>query len=228
MPEATGSEAALTPSAASGAEGGEGAEKARARPAGRRRLGPSTIVMLALVGAALVYALVRDPDLVRRGLASTGRLVENVWLELALGFLLAGLIDAAIPRETLSAWLGGGQLARGLALGSLAGLLFPGGPYLAFPVAAGLLRSGAGAGPVIAFVTAKSLLGLTRTLAWEAPLLGWRLTLARVLPALLVPPLLGLVGHGAMAFFAPPAAAPAERADEESPPADGAPAERGR
>jgi hypothetical protein len=34
-----------------------------------------------------------------------------------------------------------------------------------------------------------------RTLTYEAPLLGWPLTLARFIPALVLPPVLGLVGQ---------------------------------
>src|SRR5690606_27835540 len=62
-------------------------------------------------------------------------------------------------------------------------------------MAAGLLQKGAAPGAVIAFITAKTLLSLTRTFTYELPLLGWRLTLARVLPALALPPLLGMVGQ---------------------------------
>ena len=160
-----------------------------------RRMGPSTYLLLGMLVIAAGVAAARDPALLGRGLSTSGKLLETVWLELALGFLLAGMIDVAIPREALVRWMGEERLGAGLAIGSLAGVLFPGGPYVAFPVAAGLLRGGAAPGPVIAFLTAKSLLGLSRTLAWEVPMMGWRMTLARVLPALILPPVLGLLGH---------------------------------
>jgi hypothetical protein len=70
-----------------------------------------------------------------------------------------------------------------------------------FPVAANLFRNGAAAGPIIALLTAKTLVSPIRTLTYEGPLLGWPLTLARFIPALLLPPLLGLVGQWLFRFF---------------------------
>jgi len=64
-----------------------------------------------------------------------------------------------------------------------------------FPIVADLYRNGAAAGPLITLMSAKMLVSPIRTLTYEAPLLGWPLTLARLLPALVLPPILGLVGH---------------------------------
>jgi hypothetical protein len=83
----------------------------------------------------------------------------------------------------------------------VAGLLIPGGPYVAFPIAANLFRSGAGPAPLITLISAKLLVSPIRTLTYEVPLLGWPLTLARLLPALFLPPLLGLVGHWLFGVF---------------------------
>jgi hypothetical protein len=52
-----------------------------------------------------------------------------------------------------------------------------------------------GAGALIALVSAKTLVSPIRMLTYEAPLLGWPLTLARLLPGLAVPPVLGVVGQ---------------------------------
>lgn len=46
---------------------------------------------------------------------------------------------------------------QGILVGWVAGLVMPGGQYLAFPVVANLLRSGAAPGPLIALLTAKTL-----------------------------------------------------------------------
>jgi uncharacterized membrane protein YraQ (UPF0718 family) len=154
------------------------------------------IILLGLVVAALVVAYHRDAALPMRGLEASGRLVRGVWIELALGFVLAGLIEVLIPQAVLARWLGGGErLGQGILVGWAAGLVLPGGPYVYFPVAANLFRNGAEAGPIIALLTAKTLVSPVRTLTYEAPLLGWPLTLARFIPALVLPPVLGLVGQ---------------------------------
>ena len=160
-----------------------------------RRVDPSLLILVTLTVLALLVALVRDPALPLAGLAASGRLLRGVWVELAVGFVLAGLLDVLIPQPVLSRWLGAERLGQGIVLGWLAGLVMPGGPYLFFPVAANLVRSGAAAGPVIALLTAKTLVSPIRTLTYEAPLLGWPLTLARFIPGVLLPPVLGLLGH---------------------------------
>ena len=60
----------------------------------------------------------------------------------------------------------------------MAGLVIPGGPYLLFPVAATLWKTGAAPGTLIALITAKTLVSPMRMLSFEAPLLGWPLTVA--------------------------------------------------
>jgi uncharacterized membrane protein YraQ (UPF0718 family) len=162
----------------------------------------SFLILLGLTVIALGVAFARDPELVLRGFQSSGRVLGGVWMELALGFVLAGLLDVLIPPLTLSRWLGGDNLGRGILVGWAAGLVMPGGPYLVFPVAANLLRSGAAPGPLISLLTAKTLVSPIRMLTYEAPLLGWPLTLARLLPGVLLPPALGLVGQWLYGIFA--------------------------
>ena len=132
---------------------------------------------------------------------ATGRLARGVWLDLVLGFLLAGILEVLIPQPVLSRWLGADRMARGILVGWVAGLVIPGGPYVLFPVVANLFRSGAAPGPLIALLTAKTLVSPIRMLTYEAPLLGWPLTLARFLPGVLLPPVMGLIGQWLFGFF---------------------------
>ena len=152
-------------------------------------------ILLGLVLVAMVYAYWRDHSLPWQGLQASGRLLRSVWLELALGFLLAGLIDVLVPVGQVASWLGGARLGRGILIGWAAGLVMPGGPYLFFPVAAKLLQSGTSPAALITFLTAKTLVSPVRTLTYEAPLLGWPLTLARFIPGVLLPPLMGWLGQ---------------------------------
>ena len=128
-------------------------------------------------------------------LHKSARLFLGVWPELILGFLLAGLVDVLIPEAVLMKWLGEQHLGYGILVGWGVGLLLPGGPYLLFPLVANLMRQGAAPGPLIALLTAKILLSPIRMMSYEAPLLGWPMTLARFLPSLLLPPMIGLFGH---------------------------------
>ena len=161
----------------------------------------SLLILLGLTAVALAVALIWDPRLALRGFRSTGRLLNSVWMELALGFILAGLLDALIPPPVLSRFMGGDRLGQGILVGWAAGLIMPGGPYLVFPVVANLLRGGAAPGAVISLLTAKTLVSPIRMLTYEAPLLGWPLTLARFVPGVLLPPVMGLLGQWLFTVF---------------------------
>jgi uncharacterized membrane protein YraQ (UPF0718 family) len=116
---------------------------------------------------------------------------------LAAAFLVAGLIQALVTRDTVTRWLGVEAGWRGIALACLGGALIPGGPYVYYPIAGALLRTGASLGVLVAFVTAKNLWSVTR-LPLEFALLGPRLTLIRFGVTLILPPVLGFLSE---AFF---------------------------
>lgn len=160
-----------------------------------RRMDIGLIVLLVLTASAGVFAFLKDRSLPLQGLYASGQLFGSVWIELLLGFLIAGLLGVLIPSEEITAWLGTESSMRGILIGWMAGLVIPGGPYLLFPIAANLWKSGAAPGTLIALITAKTLVSPIRMLTYEAPLLGWRLTLARCVPALFLPPIMGLLGQ---------------------------------
>lgn len=161
----------------------------------------SLMILLVLAVCVGLFALVKDRSLPLQGLYASGRLFGSVWIELLLGFLIAGLLDVLIPPDEITAWLGTESSIRGILVGWMAGLVIPGGPYLLFPIAANLWKTGAAPGALIALITAKTLVSPIRTLTYEAPLLGWPLTLARCLPALFVPPLMGILGQWIFNLF---------------------------
>jgi uncharacterized membrane protein YraQ (UPF0718 family) len=165
-------------------------------------------ILFGLVVVALAAAFARDPGLPWAGFRAGAHLLGSVWMEIALGFLLAGLIEVLVSPAQLVRWLGDGQGLRGIGAGWAIGLLLPGGPYLLFPLVASLFGKGAAAGPLITLVATKTLVSPIRMLTYEAPLLGWPLTLARLLPGLLVPPLLGVAGQFLYRLFSSAGSAP--------------------
>jgi uncharacterized membrane protein YraQ (UPF0718 family) len=166
-----------------------------------RRMGVSLAILLVLAVFAGLVAFVKDRSLPLEGLYASGRLFGSVWLELLLGFIIAGLLEVLISPTEITAWLGTESSMRGILVGWVAGLVIPGGPYLLFPIAAGLWKSGAAPGALISLITAKTLVSPIRMLTYEAPLLGWPFTIARCLPALLLPPVMGIVGQWVFNLF---------------------------
>ena len=166
-----------------------------------RRMNASLIILLVLFVFIGVFAFARDRSLPLQGFYASGRLFESVWVELLLGFLIAGFVDVLISPGQITAWLGTETSTRGILVGWMAGLVIPGGPYLLFPLAASLWKTGVPPGALIALITAKTLVSPVRILTYEAPLLGWRLTIARCVPALLIPPIMGILGQWIFTLF---------------------------
>jgi uncharacterized membrane protein YraQ (UPF0718 family) len=161
----------------------------------------SLIILLLLFVSIGVFAFAKDRSLPLQGFYASGRLFESVWVELLLGFLIAGFIDVLISPAQITAWMGTESSTRGIFVGWMAGLVIPGGPYLLFPLAASLWKTGVPPGALIALITAKTLVSPVRILTYEAPLLGWRLTIARCVPALLIPPIMGILGQWIFTLF---------------------------
>lgn len=161
----------------------------------KKKMDATLWIMLGLVLLAAAYLARLDPQNLELALKASSRLFGSVWVELLLGFLLAGLLDVLLGRADLVERLRSTPPGQGIVIGWIAGLLLPGGPYLFFPVAAMLLNNGAAPGLLIALISAKTLVSPVRMLTYEAPLMGWPLTLARFIPAVLLPPLLGWIGQ---------------------------------
>jgi uncharacterized membrane protein YraQ (UPF0718 family) len=162
----------------------------------------NTWILLALTLGALVFAYTQRPSLAGDGLLTGGRMLRGVLPELVLGFALAGLVDVLIPSAVLVRWLGAESSTRGVLVGWIVGLVIPGGPYVFFPVAATLFRQGAAPAALLTLIAAKTLVSPIRMLTYEAPVLGWPLTLARLIPGVFVPPLVGLLGGLLYKWFA--------------------------
>ncbi len=119
---------------------------------------------------------------------------KSVWLRLILGFILGGLIQVLIPSSVIAEWIGPTSGIKGLLIGSYAGIVMTGGPYVVLPIMASIYAAGAGPGPVIALLTSSSLLSLPNLLTWQIPFLGVKIALTRYLLYLFIPPLIGLAG----------------------------------
>jgi len=153
-----------------------------------------TIVMalLAIILLALGYYKGQGQHIsgVKSGLSMT---VEILPL-LIFAFIVAGMVQVLLPRELLSKWVGVESGMRGILIGTVAGGFTPGGPYVSLPVVAGLLRSGASIGTMVAFLTGWSLWAVSR-LPMEVGVLGWKFTLFRIASTFFFPPIAGLIAQ---------------------------------
>jgi len=128
------------------------------------------------------------------GLKSAMEMTVQILPLVILAFIVAGMVQILIPQELLSKWIGRESGIRGVLIGTVAGGLAPGGPYVSLPIAAGLLRSGASMGTMVAFLTGWSLWAVSR-LPLEVGIMGWKFTLIRIVSTFFFPPIAGLIAN---------------------------------
>jgi uncharacterized protein len=166
------------------------------RSAERRRSGMlvPTIVMAVLAAGllALGYAGGRGEHI--HGLRSALTMTAQILPLLVFALIVAGMVQALLPRDLIARWVGAESGIRGILIGTVAGGLAPGGPYVSLPIVAGLLRTGAGVGTMVAFLTGWSLWAVAR-LPMEVGILGWKFTFIRFATTFFFPPIAGWIAH---------------------------------
>jgi uncharacterized membrane protein YraQ (UPF0718 family) len=128
------------------------------------------------------------------GLKNAFQMTLEILPLLIFAFIVAGLIQVMLPKELLAKWVGSESGIRGIFIGALAGGLAPGGPYVSLPIVAGLIKSGASVGTMVAFLTGWSIWAVSR-LPMEIGILGWKFTLIRLAATIIFPPIAGLIAH---------------------------------
>ncbi len=152
--------------------------------------GTFTFILILCLTATLI-AFRKDPQLAQDGLIQGLKMLWKIMPILVLAFILAGMMEKIIPRDFLAQLLGWDSGLKGLMLGTMAGAVMPGGPFILFPMMAVLMKAGAGIGPLVAFLSSWALIGMHRMLIFEAPIMGWQFTLCRVGASLFFPIIIG-------------------------------------
>ena len=153
-----------------------------------------TIVMACLAVILLVIGYSRGESQHITGLKSALKMTIDVLPLLIFAFILAGMIQTLLPHELLSRWIGEESGIRGILIGTIAGGITPGGPYVSLPLAAGFLRSGASLGTMVAFITAWSLWAVSR-LPMDIGIMGWKFTAVRLACTFFFPPIAGFLAQ---------------------------------
>ena len=153
-----------------------------------------TIIMGTLAIVLLFIGYYKGQGQHVSGMRSALNMTAEILPLLVCAFIVAGMVQVLLPRELIAKWVGVESGMRGIFIGTVAGALSPGGPYLSLPIVAGLLRAGAGVGTMVAFLTGWSLWAVSR-LPMEVGILGWKFTLIRIASTFFFPPIAGLIAH---------------------------------
>jgi uncharacterized membrane protein YraQ (UPF0718 family) len=160
------------------------------------------IAAVAIICGSIVY--VRDGS--ARFIAI---LSSDLWLfvdmlpKMAAGCMIAAFVTRLLPREVVARVVGAESGLLGLIIAMAMGAALPGGPLTIYPVAGAFLVLGADVGTAITFITAWNLLGYNRALIWELPFFGSEFVGWRILIALPLPLIAGLLARGVVHRLGP-------------------------
>ena len=132
----------------------------------------STIIMGLIAVTLFLIAFFKAGGQHITGIKNAYNITIETLPLLIFAFIVAGMVQAMLPKDLISKWVGMESGMRGIIIGTLAGGITPGGPYVSLPIVAGLLKSGASAGTMVAFLTSWSLWAVAR-LPMEVGILGW-------------------------------------------------------
>jgi len=154
----------------------------------------ATVIMFIVAIVLVVVAYLQGDNLHLLGLKTAVKMFWQIIPILIAAFIIAGMVQALIPREFIIRWLGKEAGFKGILFGTLAGGLTPGGPFVSFPIIASIYKSGAGIGTVVAYITAWSLVAVGR-LPYEISLISPKFAAIRLACTFFFPPIAGLIAQ---------------------------------
>ena len=142
----------------------------------------STAALYLVTLILLALSFRKDRKKTRQALVKAWKSFENILPQFLAILVLIGLMLAVLDKELITRLLGAESGALGMAIAAVIGsvTLIPG--FIAFPLAASLLSSGAGYGQTAMFLTTLMMVGIV-TLPLEGTFFGKRLALMRTVLA---------------------------------------------
>ena len=149
-----------------------------------------TVLALIIVGSVLLLLIFPDKkdDVVR---VSMDFLIEMI-LILPAVMILLGLFAVWVPRDIVVKFLGRVSGVKGVVHSIILGALPTGPLYIAFPIAAALLRKGAKVSNIIIFLSAWACIKIPQELV-ELQFLGARFMALRLILTIIFVIIMGLI-----------------------------------
>ena len=156
-------------------------------------MGQAFLWLVALV--ALGFCLRRGPGMLRLVGTETGHSLLKILPLFAVALPMAAFLAELMPADAAVAWIGPESGPVGVVVASVAGGFMPGGPFVTFPLVLAFAKAGAGVPQMTALITGWSIFAVHRIISWEYPLLGWRFVVLRMVAALPLPIMAGLLAE---------------------------------
>jgi len=143
------------------------------------------LVYLIIAFGLLAASFLKEKQRSQEAIKATIKILYTILPVLIFVFVLMGLIQAYVSRETIAAILGKETGILGILYAELVGSIALFLPPAVFPFGGYLHDNGAAYGPIAGFVFTAILIGVT-TLPLEFKLLGKRFTTARNILAFII------------------------------------------
>ncbi len=145
--------------------------------------------------AGICWQRLETPERQSEAWTRMWRMTANTAPLIIVALISAGLFAELLPETLVRNYLGDASGILGISLGVLMGILTPGGTFVCFALAGGALGAGAAYPAIVAYVTAWSMLAITKLLAEEMAFLGPRFILTRAAFCLPVPLICGVIAQ---------------------------------
>jgi uncharacterized membrane protein YraQ (UPF0718 family) len=141
-----------------------------------------TIILYILAAGLLIFSFFKDRKKTKQALIKAWKSFENILPQFAAILLIIGIMLAILSPEIISNMIGKQSGFLGMAVASVLGsiTLIPG--FVAFPLAAALLKSGAGFMQIAVFISTLMMVGIV-TIPLEMKYFGKKAALTRNLLA---------------------------------------------
>ena len=113
--------------------------------------------------------------------------------KLGAALLIAAFVGVLLPPSFFARVMGEEAGIKGMAVATAAGTVTPGGPMTSFPMVTVLRDGGTGVGPLVAYITAWTTMGLQRVFMWEVPLMGAEFAIIRFISSMPLAIIAGLI-----------------------------------
>lgn len=155
---------------------------------------PAIILGILLI-ILLLISFLKGQNISLLGLKAGGKMFLSFLLPIILAFGIAGLIQVLVPKEFITNWLSEKSGMKGIIIGSIAGAITPAsGPFVIYPIAVSLYKSGAGMGVVVAYILGGFFWNI-QGLPFSFAFLGKEIFIAKFVSCLLFPILGGIIAH---------------------------------
>lgn len=134
--------------------------------------------LLSLVAVGVLFLI--QQNLGYKALTITGSSLKEMAYILPPIFVLLGLLDVWVPRETMARFMGEGSGAKGVILAFILGSAAAGPLYAAFPIAAVFMKKGVKFSNILIFIGAWSTTKIPMLL-FEMSALGVKFAVTRLL-----------------------------------------------